>query len=555
MTPPDDLTAAYATTDEDRTSTSSKGSGDGPTLPRLGFLGGLRWFWRQLTSMRTALFLLLLLAIAAVPGSIWPQRGIDAVRVSDYLAQHTTIGPWLDRFGFFDVYSSPWFAAIYLLLVVSLLGCILPRTKQHWQNIRSQPPKAPRRLERLPAHTSATVDASHDDVLAAAREVLRSKRFRLRVQDDAVSGEVGALRETGNLLFHVSLVVVIVAVAAGHVLGWRGDVIVPEGGDFASTVTQYDTIDPGPWVDVAGLTPWSLHLDKLHVSFEDGVPTDSPQYGQPRSFTADVTTGDEDGRTEQRKISVNHPINEGGASVYLLGNGYAPVVTVRDKAGKVLYRKATPFLPQDNTYKSVGAVKVTGATPQQLGFAGFFVPSLDFDDRMGPISTFPGLRKPALVLTAFEGDLFPDGRPQSVYTLNTAKMTQLKGANGQPLRLLVTPGQTVQLPGGQGSVTLERQIPRWAGLSVRSDPGKIPALIGALAGLAGLVMSLTLRRRRVFVRVAPAPPTATSSAAAEGGERRTLVTVGGLAKGEDPRLGAAVEEILAAISTRTGRPA
>ncbi|AKU19206.1 cytochrome C biogenesis protein [Luteipulveratus mongoliensis] len=533
-------------------------------MPKLGLVGGLRWFWRQLTSMRTALFLLLLLAIGAVPGSIWPQRGIDAVRVSDYLAQHQTIGPWLDRFGFFDVYSSPWFSAIYLLLVVSLLGCILPRTKVHWQAMRTPPPKAPKRLERLPAHTERVVDAAPEDVLIAAREALRSKRFRLRDdQGDAVSGEIGALRETGNLLFHVSLVVVIVAVAAGHVLGWRGDVIVPEGSTFASTASRYDTIDPGPWVDVEHFSPWSLDLNKLNVSFEDQVPTDSPQYGQPRSFTADVTTGDEDGKTKKQHIAVNHPIRMGGASVYLLGNGYAPVITVRDKAGKVIYRQATPFLPQDNTYKSVGAVKVTGASPKQLGFAGFFIPSLDFDDKMGPISTFPGLRQPALVLTAFEGDLFPTARPQSVYTLDTAKMTQLKDAKGQPLRLLVTPGQTVTLPGGQGSITLE-SIPRWAGLSVRTDPGKMPALAGAVAGLIGLVMSLTLRRRRVFVRVTPAPEEESRpegpghgqpSGAADGAGRRTLVSVGGLAKGEDPRLAAALEELLESIVTRTGKPA
>ena len=49
--------------------------------PTLGLLGMVRWAWRQLTSMRTALFLLLLLAIGAVPGSIWPQRNIDAGRV------------------------------------------------------------------------------------------------------------------------------------------------------------------------------------------------------------------------------------------------------------------------------------------------------------------------------------------------------------------------------------------------------------------------------------------------------------------------------------------
>ena len=48
--------------------------------------------WRQLTSMRTALFLLLLLAIGAVPGSIWPQRSIDPARTADYIADHPTAG-------------------------------------------------------------------------------------------------------------------------------------------------------------------------------------------------------------------------------------------------------------------------------------------------------------------------------------------------------------------------------------------------------------------------------------------------------------------------------
>ena len=96
--------------------------------------------------MRTALFLLLLLSVAAVPGSIFPQRNIDAGRVADYIAQNPTTSPWLDRFGFFDVYSSPWFSAIYLLLFVSLVGCIVPRTKVHLAALRATPPRAPARL-------------------------------------------------------------------------------------------------------------------------------------------------------------------------------------------------------------------------------------------------------------------------------------------------------------------------------------------------------------------------------------------------------------------------
>ena len=505
--------------------------------PALGFFGMARWAWRQLISMRTALFLLLLLAIGAVPGSIWPQRNIDAGRVADYLARHRSTGPWLDRLGFFDVYSSPWFAAIYLLLFVSLVGCVVPRSKIHWRAMRAQPPRAPERLERLPEHRQVEVDGAPEDVLQVAREVMRRRHFRVRADRLSLSAESGYLRETGNLVFHVALIVVIVAVAIGHLFGWRGDRILVTGKGFSNTISGYDTFDPGPWVDTEGMSPFTVALDRLDVTFEEHAS--GAQRGAPRDFTAYTRTQTSlDAPQVKQTLKVNGPLKFGGASVFLLGNGYAPVVTVRDAEGRVLLHEATPFLPQDANYRSVGAVKVSAASPKQLGFFGFFLPSEYLDSISGPSSFFPDLKNPALALGVFEGELYPQGRPQSVYTLSTEKMTQLKNAKGEPLRLLLKPGQTVRLPKGRGSITFD-SVQRWAGLSVRYDPGKILALAGAVAALAGLIASLMIRRRRVFVRVRPAG-------------RNTVVSMGGIAKGEDPRLGATIEDLLSTIAERTG---
>jgi len=530
---------------------------DDVTLPQLGPVGMMRWAWRQLTSMRTALFLLLLLAVGAVPGSIWPQRNIDASLVADYLVQHPSSGPWLDRVGFFDVYSSPWFASIYLLLFISLVGCVVPRSRVHWRAMRAEPPRAPQRLERLPEHATSVVDAHQVEILLAAQRVLRAKHFRVRKrrddEADSVSAERGYLRETGNLVFHLALIVVILAVALGHLFGWRGDVIVPVGQTFSSSVSAYDTMDPGPWVNPERLAPFELAVDRLDVTFEERVG--GAQFGAPRDFTAFTTTRQAIGAPNQRQVlKVNQPLSLGGASVFLLGNGYAPMITVRDAKGQVLYSQATPFLPQDNNYRSVGAVKVTGSSPKQLGFAGLFLPSAVIDKNVGPTSYFPDLKAPALALTAWEGELYPGGRPQSVYSLRTQSMTQLKAANGQALRIWLTPGTTVQLPGGRGSISMG-SVPRFAGLSVRHDPGKVLALGGSLAALAGLIFSLVIRRRRVFVRVAPAPEGQPPRAAGGDPEAqpRTIVTVGGIAKGHDAALTAYVADLLADITERTRR--
>jgi cytochrome c biogenesis protein len=534
-----------------------------PTLPTLGTVGMLRWGWRQLTSMRTALFLLLLLSVAAVPGSIFPQRNIDAGRVADYIAQNPTTSPWLDRLGFFDVYASPWFSAIYLLLFVSLVGCIVPRTKVHLAALRATPPRAPARLQRLDEHAEVTTTLSPDEALDAAREVLRRKRFRLHSHDrTSISAESGYLRETGNLLFHLALTGIIIGMGVGHLLGWRGDIILAEGDRIASSAGTYNTISPGPWVDTETLPPFVLSLDKLHVEFNE---TPGRSFGTPRLFDAQTTLQSSPGAPKSSEnVSVNHPITVDGADIFLLGNGYTPVITVRDAKGAVLYREATPFLPQDGNYRSVGVIKVPSASPKQLGFTGFFLPTAEPTFTNGPVSIFPDTNNPEVALSVWEGNLFPGGAPQSVYTLNTDEMTQVTKADGSPALFRLKPGETKELPGGRGSITFD-SVKRFAGLSVRTDPGAPISLVSAILATLGLILGLTIKRRRVFVRVRPAVPGTVAAEGSDAGagadgtlnsppgaEARpaTVVTIGGLSKDSDPGLAAIVTAITTGVHDR-----
>ncbi len=182
--------------------------------PKLGFLGTLRWFWRQLTSMRTALFLLLLLAFAAIPGSLVPQRSSDPNGVTQFRADNPDLYPVLDKLQVFDTYSSVWFSSIYLLLFISLIGCVVPRAKHHFDALRQAPPKTPARLSRLAGYTTRTTTADPVDAIRQARALLKRQRYRTVLVDDAsaeggvlsVSAERGYLRETGNLVFHSALV-------------------------------------------------------------------------------------------------------------------------------------------------------------------------------------------------------------------------------------------------------------------------------------------------------------------------------------------------------------
>jgi cytochrome c biogenesis protein len=487
-------------------------------------LTAARQGWRRLTSMRTALVLLFLLALAAVPGSLLPQRGLNPLQVNGFYRAHPTLAPVLDRLSMFDVFAAPWFGAIYLLLFVSLAGCLVPRLRLHARALRGRPPHAPRQLTRLPSADSWDARADPAAVAAAAARLLRARRFRVDVRREdggavSVSAEKGYLRETGNLLFHVALLALLVGIGMGGLFGYKGTVLVQEGDGFANTVTSYDTLRPGRLFSPAALAPFTFELVRFHATYQPN--------GSPRTFVADVRYAARPGQPMRpATVRVNAPLQVHGAKVYLLGHGYAPHFRVVDAAGRLALDGAVPFLPQDANFTSTGVVKVPdvaagkNAKPQQLGFAGFFTPSTVLT-RDGLASDFPDTRNPVVTLNAWRGDLGLDsGVPQSVYRLETAGLTQLRDANGGVLARALRPGQTWALPGG-GSLTFTG-VEQWATFQVTHDPGNRTALAASVAIVVGLLLSLRVRRRRVWLRATPAADAA--------GGRRTVVAAGGLAR-------------------------
>jgi cytochrome c biogenesis protein len=510
-------------TPQDQQATANGGPADaagGGAEPPAANAGWLRWGWRQLTSMRTALILLFLLALGSIPGSVLPQQGTGPAEVQQYFASHPSLAPWLNHLGLFNVFASPWFAAIYLLLFASLVGCVVPRTFRLVGSARMPPPRAPRNLDRLPhssSYHSALPPAAAVDGAAA---VLGGQRFRLRRpgdQDSAqgdrghwVSAEKGYLREVGNLLFHLSLLGVLLSIAAGGLFGYKADELLVEGGSFADTASALSEFHPGRLVSGSDLAPFSLTLNKFTASYL----TSGESRGQPSDFDADVSyTASPGGAVKGYHIRINDPLPVDSVKVYLIGHGYAPEFEVTGPDGKVAYQEATPFIPANTgTLLSDGVVKAPDAS---LGFEGVFVPTaIPVDGTLQSI--FPAADNPAVSLNGYSGNLgLNSGQPQSVYQLDTTGMSKISGSPH-----VMLPGQTWTLPGGKGSIKFVG-VKQWVSLAVTYDPGQLPALVCGILALAGLLLSFFVRRRRVFVRAVPA-------ASGTG----SVVTVGGLTRSD-----------------------
>lgn len=472
----------------------------------LGVRGWIRWIWRQLTSMKVALILLLLLAVAALPGSIFPQRSHNAGAVADFLDRHPQLGPILDSAGFFNVYSSPWFAAVYLLLFVSLIGCIIPRIRTHWRTWRAGPTRVPQRLTRFVGYCTLehipeqdTADAVADQLMGACGRAYRRRAKKVTRDQIEISVERGMMHEVGNIVFHLSLVFILIAFGYGQVHTYRGQALVIQGESFANAVVDYDSFTAGSMVDTDRLPPFTVRLDAMDTQFTERA--------RPTHFHADVTVSQyvhDDVREHTVGIEPNKPASAAGARIYLTGNGYAPVITVRDSTGQVAFSGPAPFFPQDQVYTSRGVIKVPDvSTGDQLGFTGVLLPTAQpVGDGRFWRSIHPSPINPVLVLTLWRGDLgLDEGIPQNAYVLSTEDMTQVMEADNSeiPLTIIAEIGDTIELPDNLGTFSFDG-IKRFAALDVRHDPSLRILLVSAIAAMAGLFISLFTARRRMWLR-------------------------------------------------------
>ena len=501
----------------------------------------LRW-WRQLTAMRTALMLLFLLAVAAIPGSLLPQRSLSQTNVSRYFADHPTLAPWLDRLFLFDVFSSPWFAAIYLLLFISLIGCVVPRAIEHGRNLFAPPPAAPRHLQRLPENTTLSTPLAGPAALDVVEEELRVRRFRVVRREGRngpeVSAEKGYLRETGNVLFHFALLAMLLGLGAGKMWGYEGSILVTEGQGFCNSLQQYDTSSVGPLVSGSDLSPLCVDLDDFRADYETN--------GTAASYTATISYGLSGGTTRTTDIGVNHPLRYAGDRVYTTGHGFTPEFDVTLPDGTSFTDLSAPFLPTDTaTMSSEGAVKLPdlgAGTTDQLALQGLFAPTGVV--QAGILTSIdPRPLDPQVALFVYRGYLGLDsGLPQSVYSLDQTQidrglLTKVGAAN-----LKVGESTTLE----DGTVITFSGYKEFAALQLSHDPGQVYVLGAAVAVLVGLILMLLVRRERVFARVVPD---------AEGGG--TVLAIGSLTRGSadtGPRFTALTDDIGAALTTRAAQP-
>lgn len=480
--------------------------------------------WNWLTSMRTALALLFLLAIAAIPGALLPQRSLNESNVIEYIENNGKLAEFYDKIQLFDVFSSTWFTAIYVLLLISLVGCILPRSWEHYKAMRAPVVRAPRNLARLAHNGEGLVEKREEEVEKDARKLLKGwKITEYSAEEDragvrSIAAEKGYTRELCNLIFHLGIVGMIVTAGLGRLFYYEGHVIVVTDGEqnqqnsvFCNTATaNYDSFRAGANFDGTGLTTFCFEAHDFSADYLAN--------GQAEMFRSNISyaVGDDiqnDPETwEDYELRVNHPLRIEGDRVYLQGHGFAPTFTVTWPNGETR-TQTVQWRPDDPTFfLSSGVVRFdppAGMYPDlyerrqnQLAIQGLFAPTAEWEGDNNELltSSYPAMRDPAVAIDIYRGDNGLDtGIGQSLFSLDSSLMHS--GVLQKIERVNLQIGDTVTLDDGT-TVSFDGAS-EFANYQISRDPTQNWVLVTTVISLVSLVGSLMIRRRRIWVRFYP----------------------------------------------------
>lgn len=492
----------------------------------------LRKAWHWLTSMRTALVLLFLLALGAIPGALLPQRDLNEQNVNEFIESHGRLAEIYDKLQLFDVFSSSWFIAIFTLLTISLVGCIVPRSFEHYRAWKTPPVRPPKYLHRMHMHAEDDTDLSVEEMTRRVRGQLGKWRMRQfepsedRAGKLSFAAERGFTRELGNLVFHIGLVLILITVAIGQLFFYEGQVIVVTGSgthaegtsseqeqstEFCNTSTSnFDSFRAGNLVDGTEMHPFCIIA---HDFKADYLPN-----GQAEMFTSHVSYAEgDDIYTDESEwkdytLRVNHPLRLNSNSVFLQGHGFAPTVIVEWPDGQKR-TQTIQYRPDDQVnFLSSGVMRFdppAGTYPDlkerrenQIAIQGLFAPTAEWAGENGQLlqSKYPAMTDPALAVDIYRGDAGLDtGSAQSFFSLDPTLIQS--GALQKIDRVNLELGETVTLDDGT-RVTFDGAN-EYANYQVSHNPMKLAVLISALLALVGLIVSLSIKRRRVWVRLAP----------------------------------------------------
>lgn len=399
--------------------------------------------WDWFSSKKLGLFLLLLVAVASIAGTVIPQGR----PLNEYPASLVGI---YQALGLTDMYRAWWFLLLLFLLTMNLFICSLnrfapllnlyskPKIKVNGDFIRNQKLHVSGLLKGNMQHVSGQVEnALKGSGYRVLREVEEERTF--------LYGDKGRIGIWGAYITHLAFLVIIIGALIGMYLASEGRVSAPVGKSFSlAQIREMKNPD----------LSFEIRVDDFETVYR---PDGSVE--QWYSALAVVENGQE---VLSKRISVNDPLNYKGYKIYQSYYGSNIGVTVATRPTEK---------PRQFTVEERETFFIPGTDISIVPYK--YVP--DFDPAMGIQSKSNQPKNPRLVYLVYKGN-------------------QQIGVGAAKFGVAEVVGNN------EAQVVFGNYAP-YTGLQIRKDPGVEIVWLGCGLLMVGLILSFYVPHRRIWSSV------------------------------------------------------
>jgi cytochrome c biogenesis protein len=455
----------------------------------------LRRVWLFLISMRTGLWIILMLGILTLFGTLLmqatPEARADQATYEQWLAGAPTerYGGWvgiLDKLGLFHVFSTWYFQGLFVLLSASILACSINRAPRLWR-VATKPHTSMRDAFFSHAPLRATIDLPNDVESSAqiVRDAFHGKHFRVLDGTAKVGEDVYADRfrwgPFGTVVAHLSIIIVMLGFVISATTGFKNT-------DFIAPVGVEVPVGHG-----TGLTAKALSFNDTYY-----------ETGEPKDYVSDLVLMKDGQQVARQEVRVNTPLIYEGVWFHQAFFGVGVDVTVKDK-GQEIFRQMVPLKWQsDDGQQSIGQFEI------------------------------PAKGVSVYVIQAASGQVLAD-LPAGTVQLEVHK-DGVENPVGFPI---VNQGASADVDGLTYTFERNRQ---YTGLTVKQDKGSWVVWLGSALLILGSYLVFFMPHRRIWARVR----------SNEDGTSRVML---GAALKRDPAFEPVFKSIVSSIKTPTAESA
>jgi cytochrome c biogenesis protein len=296
-------------------------------------------FYELLSSMRFAVSMLTVIAIASIIGTVLQQNK----PYPDYILKFGQF--WFEIFekiGLYDVYHALWFLLILLFLVISTSLCVWrnsPNMVKEWRTFKEHAQEKSLRTFELKAEIGISKPLSSAEPLANYL-TSQSYTFKTKTQENGdilIAAKTGTYQRLGYILTHAAIIIICLGgLLDGNLLFKVQEMMgikkietmempeskVPEISRLKATNPSFRalmTLPEGENDNVAFVQMRDGYLVQelpFRIALKD-FRIEHYATGQPKSFESDITIIDPDLKAPMtRTISVNHPLIYKGVAIY-----------------------------------------------------------------------------------------------------------------------------------------------------------------------------------------------------------------------------------------------